>query len=191
MAQIIVCDGNSSDDSHAIARENGADWISVAGGRGAQLQTGSALATGDVLWFLHADCFPIAAQIRAIARALENPGICGGNFRLRFCSPIFAARVFELIGRVLRVFGMYYGDSGIWVRREIYQAIGGFQAWPLFEDYVFVRRLEVFAARNHRQTACSRPALRLSARRIESRAVARLMVVVASANRLLARGFAI
>ena len=168
VAQIIVCDGNSSDDSHQIARENGANWISASGGRGAQLQAGSALATGEVLWFLHADCFPIAAQTRAIARAMKNDSVIGGNFRVCFCSPIVAVRVFENIARTLRIFGMYYGDSGIWVRREVYDEIGGFRAWPLFEDYDFARRLEIFAARQKKHTNYLRPALRISARRIES-----------------------
>ena len=168
VTQIVVCDGNSSDDSQHIAHENGADWNCASGGRGAQLQAGSALATGEVLWFLHADCFPIAAQARAIARALQDERVIGGNFRVCFLSPIIAARVFEIIARVLRTFGMYYGDSGIWVRRDVYTELGGFRAWPLFEDYEFARRLECFAARQKKQTVYLRPALRISSRRIES-----------------------
>ncbi len=168
VAQIIVCDGESLDDSEQIARRNGVDWTSVDGGRGAQLRAGSELATGEVLWFLHADCVPIAAQARAIARAVEDERVIGGNFRLRFRSPLFAARVFEIIARVLRNFGIYYGDSGIWVRCEIFQEVGGFRAWPLFEDYDFARRLEKFAAKNKQRTIYLRPALRISSRRIES-----------------------
>jgi hypothetical protein len=60
------------------------------------------------------------------------------------------ARFFEAIARSQRRFGVYYGDSGIWVRRDVFEKLGGYPVWPLFEDYDFVRRLERFARRNRK-----------------------------------------
>jgi len=74
-------------------------------------------------------------------------------------------RVFEAIARFQRSRGAYYGDSGIWVTRAAWKQLGGFEAWPLFEDLDFARRLEALARREKRKTACCAGRLRVSARR--------------------------
>lgn len=168
--QVIFCDGGSRDRSRAIAAERSAVVLEASGGRGAQLRAGAAAASGQVLWFLHADAWPGLSAGRAIVRACcEPPGpqVLGGNFRLRFDSRSAWARLFEVIARGQRAVGIYYGDSGLWVRREVYDEMGGFQDWPLFEDYDFARRLEQFAGSHGGRTACLRPPLLASARRFE------------------------
>ena len=79
----------------------------------------------------------------AIVSALANSAIGGGNFRLRFEPDGGWARVFGFVNherrRWLRV---YYGDSGLFVRRTVYDRLGGFKELPIMEDYDFIRRLE-------------------------------------------------
>jgi len=138
--EIVVADGGSSDRTADISTS--ADhWASTAKGRGLQQCAGAAMATGEVLWFLHADSIPNANAVAAINRALSNPATLGGNFTLRFDGHGPAARTLSRIYPLLRPLGLCYGDSGIFVRREIYEAIGGFRPLPLFEDVDLVRRL--------------------------------------------------
>jgi GT2 family glycosyltransferase len=77
-----------------------------------------------------------------IAAALENPRVAGGNFGLIFDGGSRAARQLTAIYPHLRKLGLSYGDSGLFVRREIYEKIGGFEPLPLFEDLELLRRLK-------------------------------------------------
>jgi glycosyl transferase family 2 len=112
-------------------------------GRGQQLHAGAELASSEVLLFLHADSVFPAGGLAAIAAALvQNPAAPGGNFTLVFQGESRFARWLTSFYASLRRFGLYYGDSGIFVRRSVYNAIGGIKPIALMEDYEFVRRLE-------------------------------------------------
>ena len=163
--EIIVSDGGSRDATAKLARTAGAIVVEGAKGRGAQLNAGARVASGDALWFLHADAKPHPRSATHIARCLQNSAICGGNFRLRFAGGGWAANVFARIARQQRRMGIYYGDSGIWTRRAVFDSLGGFADWPLFEDYDFARRLESFAQRHTFRTDYASCALVASPRR--------------------------
>lgn len=163
--ETIVCDGGSVDKTREIALENGAVFTKTIANRGVQMNAGAAVSSGEILWFLHADTIPSKSSTRKMVQAARNPRICGGNFRLRFDTRSRGTHLVENIARVLRFFGVYYGDSGIWVRRETFDEIGGFENWPLFEDYDFVRRLEFFARRRGLKTVCIAAPLVVSSRR--------------------------
>ena len=108
-------------------------------------------------------CTPIVcrrAARRIKLRARPNAAQWGGNFRVCFAARGLAPRTFEIIARVQRARGVYYGDSGIWLRRATWLQVGGFPNWPLFEDYELVRRLESLG-----ETACCAGRLQVSARR--------------------------
>jgi hypothetical protein len=98
-------------------------------------------ATGDVLWFVHADTIPPSEALEDIRTALADPEVVGGNFGLLFDGPSRAARQLTAIYPSLRRLGLCYGDSGMFVRREVYEKIGGFRQLPLFEDLDLLRRL--------------------------------------------------
>jgi glycosyltransferase involved in cell wall biosynthesis len=165
--EVLFCDGGSRDSSCAVAAHFGARVLVASGGRGVQLRAGAAVASGEALWFLHADAWPHKSAAASITRACRDAQVLGGNFRLRFASRSPWARGFEGIARAQRLAGIYYGDSGMWVRRAIYEEIGGFAPWPLFEDYDFARRLEHFARERGARTACLRPAIVASPRRFQ------------------------
>ncbi len=165
IAQIVVCDGGSSDSTHEIAQRNGATVVETIANRGAQMNAGARVCQSEIVWFLHADTFPAQSSTRLITKALRNLQVVGGNFRLRFDTRSRGAHLVENIARVLRGFGVYYGDSGIWMRRETFEKIGGYENWPLFEDFDLVRRLECFAKRRGQKTLCLAPPLTVSSRR--------------------------
>ncbi|MCW5981164.1 MAG: TIGR04283 family arsenosugar biosynthesis glycosyltransferase [Bryobacteraceae bacterium] len=138
--EIIVADGDSTDRTAEIAARR-ARVVRSAPGRGIQMNAGAQAATGDALFFLHADVRPGDRAVAEVRRAARNPRIVGGNFDLRFEGGDIAASVFTRINRARRRFGIFYGDSGIFCRRSLFQTLGGYRPWPVMEDYEFARRL--------------------------------------------------
>jgi rSAM/selenodomain-associated transferase 2 len=141
--EVVVADAWSADGTAAEADAAGARVIQARKGRGPQLNAGAGAARGDVLLFVHADTEVPESAGAAIRTALTDPMVVGGNFRLRFVPETPMARLYSLGNHVRRVaLGLYYGDSCIFVRRRVFEALGGFRDYPVFEDYDFVCRLE-------------------------------------------------
>lgn len=141
-SEIIVADGGSVDDTGAIALNAGVKVIATAPGRGGQIRAGAEAAAGDILLFLHADSLFPSGGLAGIERALSDQRIIGGNFRLLFDGPSGFARWLTGFYAFIRRLGLYYGDSGVFVRRGVYDALGGMRPIALMEDFDFNRRLE-------------------------------------------------
>lgn len=141
--ELIVADGGSNDSTIEIARRFGARVVRSSRGRGIQMQSGARVARGEILLFLHADTLiPLdAAEQIAEAFALDAVTV-GGNFGIRFDGEGRAARLMTWLYPKLGKLGLYYGDSGIFVRAAVYKQIGGFKEFPIFEDLDFVHRLK-------------------------------------------------
>jgi glycosyltransferase involved in cell wall biosynthesis len=167
--EIIVCDGHSEDATAEIPRTCGAKVCETAPNRGLQQNAGAQISSGGVLWFLHADARPHPKSIFNIEKAMRSKRASGGNFCLRFDRSSPAMRAFAFIARMQRARGIYYGDSGIWIRREVFDLLSGFRDWPLFEDYDLARRLEKFAKRHGMRTEYSRLPITVSSRRLKNR----------------------
>ena len=159
--EIIVVDGGSTDATRAISARYG-PVIRTTPGRANQMNCGAVAARGDVLLFLYADVVFPRDGLASIETALANPRVIGGNFDIVYAGSSFTSRVFTLINRWRRPFGIFYGDSGIFVRRSVFESIGGYRPLPLMEDYDFVRRLI-----RRGKTVCLRESLGVSARRWE------------------------
>jgi len=141
--EIIVADGGSTDGTPDIAERLDLRLVAAARGRGQQLRAGADQARGDVLLFLHADSRFPQGGLAAIRSALDAvPAAPGGNFRLLFDGDDPFSRWLESFYAWIRRRGVYYGDSGMFVRRRVYDAIGGIRALELMEDFDFCRRLE-------------------------------------------------
>lgn len=162
--ETIVVDGGSDDRTIAIAESHGARVIRSGRGRGIQLHIGACASSGDVLWFLHADTSAPVDAAEHIADALTTPTVAGGNFALTFDGGSRPARVLTRAYPHFRKLGLCYGDSGIFVRRNVYEAIGGFQPYPIFEDLDLIKRLKKRGGFVHLDCA-----LTTSSRRFEGR----------------------
>ena len=138
----IVADGGSSDETVALASSLGAQTIVCSRGRGGQLDAGTRMSGGEIVLFLHADTALPDGAFAAMRGALDDERIVGGNFQLRFTAEGFLSRVLAwAYANQQRVFGAFFGDSAIFVRRDVFDELGGFGGMPLMEDYEFVRRL--------------------------------------------------
>jgi rSAM/selenodomain-associated transferase 2 len=139
--EVIVCDGGSVDETVEIARECGLRVIAAPRGRGRQMNAGALAASGDALLFLHADTRLPEDALRLISEALDDTEVCGGNFSLVFDGETWESRALTRIYPFLRLGGMCYGDSAIFVRREVFERLGGYGDYPVFEDCDFYRRM--------------------------------------------------
>lgn len=141
--EIIIVDGGSVDHTLEIAVQHGAQTVQSPPGRGMQLRKGAEIASGDILWFLHADSQVAPEALDVMERELAlNPHSPGGNFRLLFDGDDAFSNWLNAFYSRIRAKGIYYGDSGVYVRRQIYETLGGFRSLALMEDYDFNRRLE-------------------------------------------------
>lgn len=164
--EIIVVDGGSTDRTAEIAAQFGVTLLHSSPGRGVQLRTGAAKASGDILLFLHADSrYPKNGLQRIEAALRRYPKAVGGNHALLFDGDDSFSRWLNGFYAWIRSHGVYYGDSGIFLRRRVYEAIGGIRPIGLMEDFDLVRRLE-----NRGATVCiAEPPLVTSSRRFAGR----------------------
>ena len=140
--EIIVVDGGSIDQTRKIAESCGVLVLQAERGRGNQMHVGAKSANGNILWFLHADTIPENSTIEQMKTALLDTSIVGGNFEIRFDGDSKAAKFLTWLYPNLRKIGLLYGDSAIFVRKEIYHEIGGFKPLRLFEDLEFINRMK-------------------------------------------------
>jgi rSAM/selenodomain-associated transferase 2 len=139
-----VVDGGSRVGTVAVARRAaGVRVLESAPGRARQMNAGARAATGDALLFLHADTRLPDGAAAAIAAALAPGGVVGGRFDVRLDSPRPLLRV---VGAMMngrsRATGICTGDQAIFVRRDVFESLGGYAEIPLMEDIELSRRLK-------------------------------------------------
>ena len=163
---VTVVDGGSSDGTAQCAADGADRVIAAPRGRARQMNAGAAAATGDVLLFLHADTTLPAGALPAISAALAR-GAHWGRFDARIEG---RSALFPLIATLMnarsRRSGIATGDQAIFVRRTLFDQVGGFPDQALMEDIELSHRL-----RRHGPPACLRERVVTSGRRWERHGV--------------------
>ncbi len=160
--EIIVADGGSTDATLEIAKAARAKLVCLEKpGRSLQLNAGAKGGRGETFLFLHADTQLHPFSLAQIEKALKDARVSGGGFARRFDSNSLFLRCTCVIGDArCSLFGLFLGDQGIFVRRNIFEQLGGFKEMKAFEDVDFSRRLACTG-----KTVTLRPAVISSARR--------------------------
>jgi rSAM/selenodomain-associated transferase 2 len=142
-AEILVVDGGSIDASASIAQTLADRCLTSLPGRALQMNIGAAQASGDVLWFVHADSTVAPGSSEAMEAALRDDTVVGGCFRLRIISPRWVYRIRDAIGNLMvDLSGIALGDRGLFCRRTTFQQCGGYPQTSLLEDAEFYRRIK-------------------------------------------------
>ncbi|MEX2207521.1 MAG: TIGR04283 family arsenosugar biosynthesis glycosyltransferase [Myxococcota bacterium] len=140
----IVVDANSSDGTSQTARFLRAEKVIQAlPGRARQMDAGYREASGAVVLFLHADTRLEPGWSEAVLAALEDPGVAGGAFGLRFEAPGLGYRLIERgVELRSRIVGLPYGDQALFVRKRVLDLAGGIRPVPIFEDLDLVQAIK-------------------------------------------------
>jgi len=165
--EVIVVDGGSTDRSCEEARPRCATLLVARRGLARQMNAGAAAAQGDALVFVHADTLMPRSFAGDIAAALADPAVIGGRFDLQLDDN---APLLRLIGWLIsarsRLSRTGTGDQAIFVRREMFERLGGYRDIALCEDLDLARRLKRAG-----RVACLRSRVTTSARRWRERGV--------------------
>ncbi|MDO9439310.1 MAG: TIGR04283 family arsenosugar biosynthesis glycosyltransferase [Beijerinckiaceae bacterium] len=139
--RIVVADGGSRDATPEIARPLCDALVTAPRGRASQMNAGAALASEDILLFLHADTQlpPDAPEQIVAALAGEK---AWGRFDVRIEG---RSRLLPVVARMMnwrsRLGGIATGDQAMFMRRSAFEAVGGFDNLPIMEDIALSRRL--------------------------------------------------
>ena len=138
--EIIIVDGGSHDATLSIAQPL-ADKVVVAPerGRATQMNTGAALATGNTLLFLHSDTRLPDNFIDSIDPLHEQ---CWGFFRVKLNSRQWPFRIIEAMMNLRsQLTDVATGDQCLFVTRQFFTEMNGFDAIPIMEDVAFCKRV--------------------------------------------------
>lgn len=182
--QVILVDGGSNDDSIGIIRsfinklipdnDRKIDWqmTESKAGRALQMNTGAALATSDVLLFLHADTQLPMNVIESVSEAMKRAE--WGRFDVQIASRQPTLRlVSQMINWRSRLSGIATGDQAIFISQFLFEQIGGYPNQALMEDIELCKQLKGIA-----KPACLKSKVITSARRWQQHGTWRTIILM-------------
>lgn len=187
--QVIVVDGGSNDDSIGIIRsfinelmldnDRKIDWqmTESKAGRALQMNAGAALATGEVLLFLHADTqLPINA-IESVSEAMKRAE--WGRFDVQIASRQPTLRlVSQMINWRSRLSGIATGDQAIFISQSLFEQIGNYPNQALMEDVELCKQLKGKQLKGIAKPACLKSKVITSARRWQQHGTWRTIILM-------------
>lgn len=177
LSEVVLVDGGSTDGTRRVGRaavgrlERAGISPMITGaprGRASQMNAGAAIASGDILVFVHADTTLPPGGILSVRLAIQT-GYVGGAFRHRFIERDPRLALVSWYANVRsRVARIFFGDQAIFVRKDLFEAMGGFRTMPIMEDLDFTTRM-----RRAGRTLLIGPPAATSGRRFLAQGIAR------------------
>lgn len=140
LCEILVVDAQSADNTEGVAQAHGAMvFCSEKRGRAVQMNLGAAQAQGDILYFVHADCYPPTSYCTDILAAYTE-GVPLGCYRYRFDSPSTLLKINAYFNRFEPLW-CRGGDETLFVSKAVFEKLGGYNThYCIMEEYDFIRR---------------------------------------------------
>lgn len=171
---IVFVDGGSDDGSRQLLEASGLNWMQARRGRASQMNAGASGTDSDIILFLHADTDISSSHLEKIRDVMADPEYVGGRFDLRLEGHHpFLALIATLTNLRSRLTRISTGDQAIFVRRSIFESMGGFADIPLMEDVEFSRRLKRLG-----RIACLHDRITTSGRRWERHGILRTVMLM-------------
>lgn len=168
--EIILADGGSTDGSITQIEDVVSHIVSCGKGRAVQMNAGAAVASGEYLLFLHADTY-LPGQFKSLVLAEEA---AWGRFDVRLSGEHWAFRMIEfMMNWKSRMTGICTGDQAIFLKRTLFESIGGYAAIPLMEDIELTKRLSKMS-----KPLCISNKLTTSSRRWEEKGILKTMLLM-------------
>ena len=169
-SQRLVVDGGSTDATAAEAGPHCHHLIASEAGRARQMNAGAKAASGDYLFFLHADTRPLISDAE-----LHGALGCAPKWGFSKVKLSGSQSIFRLVERAInlrsRISGVATGDQMMFIRRELFEKTGGFAPVPLMEDIEYSKRLRRIA-----QPLVLQAPVETSSRRWEQKGIGRTIV---------------
>ncbi|GAA4013132.1 TIGR04283 family arsenosugar biosynthesis glycosyltransferase [Actimicrobium antarcticum] len=165
--QLILVDGGSTDQTIALAAPLVDLVVQAPRGRAAQMNAGAAMATGDVVLFLHADTTLPEHADTLIANALSGDTRAWGRFDITLTGahPMLAI-IAAMMNWRSRLSGIATGDQALFLRRDVFVQLSGYASIALMEDIELSRRLKKIS-----RPACLRDKVSSAGRRWEQHGI--------------------
>src|SRR3990172_4587442 len=145
--ELILVDGGSSDRTRKEVRNSRESFsrrlkiLESCRGRAIQMNRGAEIAEGDILLFLHADCSLEKDSLTLIQKAIYEKNAVGGGFKQAFSNSDFFLKFQSTSGNLrVRLTGIFYGDFGIFLKKDFFEKIGGYDEIPFLEDVELCRK---------------------------------------------------
>lgn len=170
--EIIIADGGSDDVTIKLARPLADHIIDSAKGRARQMNSGAQQAGGDVLLFLHADTLLPSRAVELIQQGLQTTS--WGRFDVQLTGRQPLLRIIELMMNWRSgITGIATGDQAIFIKRELFNNIGGYADIAIMEDIAISKTL-----RRHSRPACIKAKLTTSSRRWEQYGILKTVILM-------------
>jgi rSAM/selenodomain-associated transferase 2 len=141
--EVIVVDGGSTDNTVSVAREFTDHVYVTRTGRARVMNYGAEQSNGEILLFLHADCRLPENAFKTVRETLKGKGVVCGAFDLAISHPKYRFRIIEFGANLRsRITSIPYGDQGIFLKKDVFNVLGGFADIPIMEDIEISRRLK-------------------------------------------------
>jgi rSAM/selenodomain-associated transferase 2 len=172
--ELVFIDGGSTDGTQQLLEASGVLWRAGFRGRAAQMNAGAGTVESEILLFIHIDTKIDESNISAIKLAMKQQALAGGRFDVRLSGGHPAYRMISWFMNIRsRLTKISTGDQAMFVRRDIFEQMGGFDDLPLMEDIEFSTRLK-----REGEIACLRQTVTTSSRRWQQHGIIRTILLM-------------